>query len=662
MRRVSAGNVLGAACLVGSVALVLSMALAGSGAARAHRRAEAAAPEEGTTPATSPKHRSPAALAFSPDGTRLAVADATAGMLCIVDVGAAKVAAEIELEGSPSGVAWAPDGTRVFVSERGAGTVAEVDPATGAVTRRLTVGLRPVGIALAPKAGLLLSADSDSDAISIVPLAGDGPSARVRLDRRPLYLAVAPDESVAVVGNALPSGSATDPEMAARVSIVDLKKAERIGEVRLPPGSANVRGIAIEPNGRWAYAVHTVGRTHVPTTQLDRGWVNTNALSIIDIPARSHLATLLLDHPMQGAADPWGVAISPDGARLFVAIAGTHQVARVELAQLHEFIDGKLPDDHRLAQAAGYSPGTENIWLRIKRDPKEKAELVNDLSSLYAADLIKRFNLPGKGPRGIALTGDGKLLAAGLYFEGKVALVDPESGRSRGTISVGRGAEPDDVRLGETVFHDASYCFQHWMSCATCHEDARVDGMNWDLLNDGIGNPKNSRSLLLGHLTPPMMSLGVRSDLAAAVKAGFVHIQFHEPEEETLRLTRVYLESLQPERSPLRLPDGSLSDAAKRGEALFLSPATDCARCHPPPLYTDLKTYGVGTRGEFDRHDEFDTPTLVEGFRTAPYLHDGSAATLREVLVERNAGDKHGKTSHLSPQEIDDLVEFLLSL
>jgi cytochrome c peroxidase len=365
---------------------------------------------------------------------------------------------------------------------------------------------------------------------------------------------------------------------------------------------------------------------------------------------------------MEGAADPSDVAISPDGGRLFVAISGTHQVARVELVKLHAFIDGKLPDDHRLAQAAGYSPGTENIWLRIKRDPKEKAELVNDLSSLYAADLIERFNLPGKGPRGIALAGDGKLLAASLYFAGAVALLDPETGKPKGTISLGAGPEPDEARIGERIFHDATYCFQHWMSCATCHEEARVDGMNWDLLNDGIGNPKNARSLVLSHLTPPMMSLGVRSDLAAAVKAGFVHIQFHEPEEETLRTVGLYLESLRPERSPLRSPDGSLNEAAKRGEAIFLSPETECARCHPTPLYTDLKTYDVGTRGEFDRNDAFDTPTLIEGYRTAPFLHDGSAATMREVLVEKNKGDKHGKTSHLGPREIDDLVEFLLSL
>ena len=45
----------------------------------------------------------------------------------------------------------------------------------------------------------------------------------------------------------------------------------------------------------------------------------------------------------------------------------------------------------------------------------------------------------------------------------------------------------------------------------------------------------------------------------------------------------------------------------------------------------------------------------------APYLHDGGR-NLRDVLTTCNKVDKHGKTSHLKANEIDDLVEFLKSL
>ena len=70
----------------------------------------------------------------------------------------------------------------------------------------------------------------------------------------------------------------------------------------------------------------------------------------------------------------------------------------------------------------------------------------------------------------------------------------------------------------------------------------------------------------------------------------------------------------------------------------------------------------MGTRAESDEPGRFDTPTLVELWRTAPYLHHGRAATLRQVLTTMNANDEHGKTSRLSGDDTDALIEYLKSL
>jgi hypothetical protein len=58
----------------------------------------------------------------------------------------------------------------------------------------------------------------------------------------------------------------------------------------------------------------------------------------------------------------------------------------------------------------------------------------------------------------------------------------------------------------------------------------------------------------------------------------------------------------------------------------------------------------------------FDTPTLAECWRSAPYLYDGRALTMEEVLTKFNPGDQHGETSKLKPEEIKDLAEYILSL
>jgi len=79
-----------------------------------------------------------------------------------------------------------------------------------------------------------------------------------------------------------------------------------------------------------------------------------------------------------------------------------------------------------------------------------------------------------------------------------------------------------------------------------------------------------------------------------------------------------------------------------------------------------LHDVGTLTAGSGRRLHEslsgIDTPTLHGLWSSAPYLHDGSAATLHDVLRTKNPSDEHGATSHLDDTEVADLVEYLLSL
>jgi cytochrome c peroxidase len=489
----------------------------------------------------------------------------------------------------------------------------------------------------------------------------------------------------------------------ATLKVVDLEQAATIAEIQLPAGSSNVRQLAISGDGRWVYVVHTVGRFDLPTTQLDRGWINTDALSIIELPRRTVHATVLLDRVNEGAANPWGVVLANDGKTLWVSLSGTHEVARIDLKTMHELLAGTF---------AGKPPG---IWADIKSDPTRREQLVNDFSALYIANLITRIDLPANGLRGLALSADGTL-AVGGYFSGNVLLMDsalfkclpeqsaigvrPSSGaatsavqtgwqykethspaqaavaedghtpqfqtRRRTPTAISLGPNPAETaeRIGERLFHDATRSFQKWLSCATCHPDTRADGLNWDLLNDGLGNPKNTRSLVAAGEMGPMMSLGVRTNMAAAVAAGFKHIEFNEVPQEDLDKVIAYLRALKPEPSPYLLPDGSLSAKAKKGKVLFESTSTGCADCHSGPIYTDQTAVDVGTKGDLDKPEEraFVTPRLVELWRTAPYLHDGSAATLMDVLTTGNKNDRHGRTSQLNREQLEDVVEYLRSL
>jgi cytochrome c peroxidase len=167
------------------------------------------------------------------------------------------------------------------------------------------------------------------------------------------------------------------------------------------------------------------------------------------------------------------------------------------------------------------------------------------------------------------------------------------------------------------------------------------------------------------------MALGVRANAEKAVRAGIHHILFSDPPPDVAEAMDAFLKALEPAQSPY-LVNGKLSASAERGKELFMRPSVGCATCHPPGLLTDLAAYDVGTsepyRGYWGEPGtdgpsaRFDTPALVELWRTAPYLHNGSAATLREVLTTKNTGDKHGETSQLSEEQIEDLTSYLLSL
>lgn len=212
-----------------------------------------------------PGYRSPMEVAYSPDGKILAVSDHTAGALVLVEAAAQKVRQEVALNGQPAGVAWSADGTSVYVAERGAGTVAEVNAADGKVKRRLKVGRYPVGLAMGTSQ--LVVADNGTPNVHILDLASGSEVGRVPCVVRPWNVALTPDGAVAVVGNLQPFGDAREPSMAASVTLIDVPGGKKIKDIPLPSGSVTLHGVAVSPDGKWAYVLHSVGRFTLPTTQ-----------------------------------------------------------------------------------------------------------------------------------------------------------------------------------------------------------------------------------------------------------------------------------------------------------------------------------------------------------------------------------------------------------
>ena len=240
--------------------------------------------------------------------------------------------------------------------------------------------------------------------------------------------------------------------------------------------------------------------------------------------------------------------------------------------------------------------------------------------------------------------------------------LDPEIALARSGAPIRPLLDLPPVERGEFLF--ASVQFFHGtpqlpnpVSCTTCHQELFSDSVT-------TSHGRNSPGLFALPNTAPYGWGGDTPFLVNFPDLGFLrHARLGgDPDPQAADDLTEFLKSLtKAPVSPFRAADGSLSEAAQRGEAVF-NDVAGCAICHaapgfiPPPTDPTNIDLGVGTGLA-----PVNVPTLLGLWATAPYLHDGSAPTLFDVL-DQNVDDLHGTTSALDAQQKSDLVEFLKSL
>jgi hypothetical protein len=344
--------------------------------------------------------------------------------------------------------------------------------------------------------------------------------------------------------------------------------------------------------------------------------------------------------------NPWEAAFSPDGQRFYVVYAGTNDmnVCRV------------VDDDNAEIERQG------NI-LRI-----------------------------GQNPRAVRVSPDGQLVYISNTLDFEVGVYDAANMRSLAKIKVCDPPKTPEWVRGKILFSTAlpPLTSRRWISCASCHPDGNHDGRTWQ---NPEGLRKTTALFGMAHTHPLHWSADrdeaqdfeytIRGRLMQGrglVQGSIKPKPGHEPTELDEKLTgrstdldalALYCNAFEFTLSPHIPAPGQLSPAASRGKEIFFSQETVCSSCHSGPYYTDSRqqkpylVHDVGTGGDDPTEKmgpKYDTPSLLGAYRQTAYLHHGKAKTLAEVLTTFNQGDRHGKTSHLKPEAITDLVEFLKSL
>ncbi|MRG97965.1 hypothetical protein [Polyangium spumosum] len=358
-------------------------------------------------------------------------------------------------------------------------------------------------------------------------------------------------------------------------------------------------------------------------------------------------------------------------------------------------------DDLDFASAAVFSPKGDLVYVAIQG--AERVE-VRDAVSFDVAGSIDDV---GHAPDGLALHPDGTRLFVHASLSRQVRVYDVSDLSSPpaplGELPTATTEPlPEVVLRGKQIFNssrDPRMSRTSYMSCASCHLDGEGDNLVWDFTQRGEGL-RNTIPLAgragTAHgplhwsanfdevqdfehdIRGPQAGTGFLPD--DVFHAGMVDQTLGTPKEglsEDLDALAAYVASLGSfGRSPYRSNDPVSLASRQKGKDIFFSAEAGCSTCHAPPHFTDsalaagqtFVLHDVGTLGpgSGSRLGEplpgLDTPTLRGLWKSAPYLHDGSAPTLRAVLRDHNATDQHGKTSHLGDADLADLERYLLTL
>ncbi len=562
--------------------------------------------------------RHPRTLAVAPDGALWVVNQDDASITVLDADGTTLSVIELPRSSRPFGIVISEQRGKAYVSLQATGELVEIDLASGALLRRADVGPFPTGVAL------------------------DAPGIRLFVTRF-----ISPADKGEVIE-------------------LDSESFERIRAIELavdpgPDTEASARGV---PN----YV-----RSAVVSPDGDALWV----------PSKK-------DNVLRGEAR--------DGEALTFETAVRTIVSQVDLETNEERLERRVDLNNRsLGLSLTFSPLGDYAFVGLLGN--------NGVEVLDAYDgrvVSGAFEL-GNAPDGLVLDDAGKLYVSS-YLSRSVVVLDAAPILSSTGFELDVLAEvvvssaeklDEDVLEGKRIFYDAAdlrMTKDGYISCAACHLDGFEDGRVWDFTDRGEGL-RNTTSLLgkrgigqgrlhwsanfdevqdfehdirnafggTGFLPDDLFNEGTHNETLGEPKAGL------SPELDALSAYVSSLDEVHP--SPHRAPNGSLTEQGWRGRLVFQR--AGCPTCHTGPDFTDSRSgvvHDVGTLRETSGHrlgktlEGLDTPTLRGIWETAPYLHDGSAATLLDVVSAKNPDDKHGSTSALTDEDRADLVSYLLQI
>jgi len=593
----------------------------------------------------SKEYVSPYNLTVSSDNRLLFITGQESDALLMVDFSDNEKVVKLKTGEYPHSVVVTSDTRKAYVSNQWSNTISVIDVDQLKVTDTIETGGGPAGIVLDRDEKFLYVANTFTSDISVIDLSEQREVKRLHAGNYPTGISLSPNgRHVAVVSQRSVLTEYREPPKT-EVTLIDTNP-QRVTERKYFEEAHIMESADFTPEGDLAFTTLVRPKNLVPAVQVENGWMMNYALGVMSFKS-GKMYQLPLDEPNAFYADPYYVRITPDGRQAFISHSGGDYISVLDIEMVR------------------------NVIQQI--DAGDIVNPENDLT-LSRSYVIKRI-ATGSNPKGMALSPDGRFLYVAERLTDRIGIINTESLILERHIELGDQDQTAFLRKGEQLFNNASHTFQSQYSCYSCHPDNHEDGLTYDMAYYPGTDLSNVQTLRELSNTSPFKWNG--KNVSVYMQCGMRFSKFVTRTEvfspEDLKALVGYITGkIEHPPNMYRDESGDLTEAQLRGKEIFGRTRTNdgsliaerdrCITCHPGPNFTDRRMHDVGTATERDSHQEFDSPNLNNIYQSAPYLHDGRANTLEELWTLYNDDDEHGVANDMTKDQLNDLIEYLLSL
>ena len=374
---------------------------------------------------------SPFNMAVSVDGRYLYVVAEEAGKLLVVDTEKRKVIHKTEVGVRPHSVVLSDDGKTAYVSNKWSDNVSVIDLEGFIVTGNLKTGSGPAGLALSGNGRFLYTANSFSSDISVIDLSAGREQKRLTSGNNPAGIRINADGSRLFVTSRRTLSAPFGDTLRCELTIIN-DRNQRVAERIDIRQAYMMENVAFTPSGDLALIPMIRPKNNVPTIQIERGWMMTNGITVIEQKPGGRIIQLLIDEPNAYYPDPFGIVITPDGKRAFISNSGVDKISVIDIDAVRNLL----------------AESTEE-------------ELITFSNHLGISSRFVIGRIPsGANPKGLALSPEGDKLYVAEHLQDRIAIINTVSLETTGTIDLGGPERITVARRGRRLLNNAGHTFQ----------------------------------------------------------------------------------------------------------------------------------------------------------------------------------------------------------